>query len=76
MFLFVFVCAGPRDYIVASSDGSSLRDITSSPERSVAGSIVGFPDWRHSRLASLFQAGGIAWEYGRDPTASSILTPQ
>ena len=32
--------------------------------RSVVGSIVGFPDWRHSRLASLFQAGGIAWELG------------
>ena len=55
-----------------------FRDLASRP-REVCSRVYNrtwsapcFPDWRHSRLASLIQAVGIAWEQ----TASSILTPQ
>ena len=72
----VFVCLfGP--WILRSSDGSSLRDITSSPSEVCSRrSVIGFPDWRRFQTGLTLPGRWYCLGIGRDPTASSILTPQ
>ena len=64
----LFVCVGPRIPDGIPVMGCPLRDLTSSPEVHVP---------LYQTLLVEFRHGRKAWDiYGRDPTASSILTPQ
>ena len=61
--MFTFVCLSGR-LPQGKESGYPIRDLASHP-RGVCNrtwNATCFPDWQHSRLVSLIQAGGIAWE--------------